>query len=512
MTWWRSGLGWAAAVAVVGLTACSSDSEPEKAPSKGGPMYESLPFEFTRAPVGTEPSAAEVTAFTKKITGFWKQVDYFRWCSWHSHGLDASYDPNMPDYKLWWQDTKAVKEGDKIIFRHTGGADNIMIRTPKVLTQAITGYVVSGDPIMRELVIQYAKGIVALFQGMVWSSEQLPTESITARAIFTHNHSYTTNDGRKIEVDYDPVKVEKYDWNAHTVPNDDNPYFGKIWVRNMRSKDDVPHMFRVVPLLMRLAQDTEDEEVRMAAQNAVDHMTAFGRDIVDHEYHIRTNEVGNAYIPTEDLASFVTFEVLLPNAECNAKLASALLGYGGPKGNDCGMGVNLAYEDIAGDVHYFNLAIIRYFHLAAITNALAFKEKSVAKKLLEGLVERVDAMVSDQKGPAENQEWNPDMASYLLAAGASGLPLTAREARIVQEQYAASVDHYEGWAYWDLWDESVPDGEYDYLPPREGQDGMFVRPEEMAFLMEYCGSAWKNPSSVDLVDCSVVLDPSRWGN
>lgn len=494
----------------VAAAACSSSTDPVP-PSDSGPMYEALPFDFERTPSGTPPTTDEIASFTKKVTGFWKQVDYFRWCSWHSHGLHASFDPAMPDYKLWWQDTLAVKQGDTITFRHTGGADNIMIRTPKVLTQAIVGYMASGDPIMRELVIQYAKGIVALFQGMVWASENPRVESITARAIFTHNHEYSTDDGRKIAVDYDPVKVEKYDWNAHTVPNDDNPYFGSIWVRNMRSKDDVPHLYRVVPLLMRVAQDSDDEEVRLAAQTAVDYLRAFAKDIVEHGYHIRTKENGEAYVPTEDLASFVTWEVLVPNAECNAKYTSALLGYGTPLENDCGAGVNLGYEEPAGDVHYFNRAIIQYFHLAAIAASLAHKRDAEAKRLLEGLVERVDAMAADTEGPAEHPEWNPDMASFLLAAGASGLPLTANEARMVQQQYIASVDHYEAFPYWDLWSGDVPDGEYEYEPSRDGTDAKFVRAEEMTYLLEYCGSAWKNPASVDPVDCAIVLDPSRWG-
>ena len=508
------GAGLAAAMmATATFSACGdSSTEPNQAPTVEGPLPNALPFPVTRPPVGTAPTAGEVTAFTKKLTGFWKRVDYFRWCTWHSHGLHRSYDPNMPDYSLWWQDTVAVKEGDTVTFRHVGGADNIMIRTPKVLTQAIAGFMTSGDPIMRELLIQYAKGIVALFQGMAWGGEDPPVESIAARAIFTHNHAYTTADGRKIAVDYDPVKTEKYDWNAHTVPNPDNPHFGSIWVRNMRSKDDVPHMYRVAPLLMRVAQDTQDEEVRAAAQKAVDYLEAFAKDILDHDYHIRTKENGEAYTPDEDLASFVTWEKLVPNAECNAKLTTALLGSHKTQGNDCGAGLSPDYETIATDVHYFNYAIIRYFHLAAITNALVRRQNDVAKALLGGLVERVDRDVANEGGRSENAEWDADLAPYLVTAAASGLPLTAREAVLIQRQYASSVDFYEQWDHWDLWDASVADGEYEIQPTRDGENGeRFVRAEELTFLMEYCYSPWRNPDGIDPVDCDVILDPARWG-
>ena len=495
------------------LLGCWSDDPVQQPAAEDGPLPTELPFELSRPEAGTPPSAAETAAFTAKITGFWKGMDYFRWVSWHSHGLHASYDAAMPDYGLWWQDTVAVKEGDTITFRHQGGADNLMIRTSKVLNQAISGYMVSGDPIMRQLVIDYSKGIVALFKGMVWDNGVPETESIMARAIFTHNHDYSTDDGRKVRVDYDPMKLEeKYDWNAHTVPNPANPYYGSMWIRNMRSKDDVPHIYRIYPLLLRVLQDTQDEEVRAAAQDAVDHLRAFARDIVDNGYRIRTMEDGEAYVPPEDLASFVQFDSLVPNAECNAKLATALIAERSPLGIDCGPGISTTYEDIATSIHYFNFAIIRYFHLAAITNALATRKNAVAEKLLSGLVERVDVMMADEETKLDNPEWDADAASYLVAAAASGLPLTAAEVRLVQEQLSASADFFAPWPYWDLWDQSVPDGEYEYKPSRDGADGSrYVRPEELTYLMQYCYSPWRNPSTVELIDCEVVLDPSRWG-
>jgi hypothetical protein len=295
------------------------------------------------------------------------------------------------------------------------------------------------------------------------------------------------------------------------VPNPKNPYFGSIWIRNMRSKDDVPHIFRIYPLLLRVAQDTQDEEVRAAAQDAVDHLRAFARDIVDNGYRIRTMEDGVAYVPTEDLASFVQYDSLVPNAECNAKLTTALIAERTPLGIDCGLGISPTYEDIAASIHYFNLAIIRFFHLAAITNALVTRQNGVAQELLDGLVQRADVMMADQESKLEHPEWDADVASFLVAAAASGLPLTAAEVRHVQDVLSASADFFAPWPYWDLWDASVPDGEYDYLPSRDGAEGVYVRPEELTFLMQYCASPWKNPSTVELVDCDLVLDPSRWG-
>ncbi len=484
-----------------------------------GLLPDKLPFELTRPDVGQAPSAAQIDDFTKKITGFYKQVDYFRWCNWHSHGLADDFDSNMPGYALWWQDTVAIKARDTVTFEHRGGADNLMIRTSKVLTNAIAGYLASGDMMMRKLLIDYCHGAVALFQGLEYEGEDPPAPYVPARAIFTHNHSYTTEDGHKVVVDYDPVKKEKFDWNAHTVPNPDNPYFGSIWVRNMRSKDDVPHIWRTVPLLMRLVQDTDDEQVRKAASLALEYFKGFAKDIVDNGYLIRTKEDHRTYVPTEednpdsvkDLASFVGFEGAIPNAECDPKLTAALLAYEDPLDNDCGDGISPTYEAIATAGHYFNYAIVRYFHLAAITNALVLGKNKLAEQLLRGLITRVDAMMSDEEQRAAHREWDSDSAVFLLAAASSGLPLTAQEARLIQEQYSASVEHYLKFGLWNLWSMEVPDGQYDYIPSRNEGDRSFVRITEMVYLFEYCWSPWRNPAGVELVDCKRLLDPDKWG-
>jgi len=505
-------------VGILGLAGCGESSGSTDGGIDAGGLPQSLPFSLTRPDVGTALTAGEISAFTKKITGFWKQVDYFDWTYWHSHGLDKSHDASMPDYKLWWQDTRAIKAGDTITFSHVGGADNLMIRTSKVLAQAIALYLMTDDELAGKIVEQYSKGTVALFQGMLWG-ENDPDPYITARAIFTHNHSYTDEQGRKVTVDYDPIKVEKFDWNAHTVPNNDNPLFGPIWVRNMRSKDDLPHMFRVAPLLLRVVEKGKDENVRAAAQIAYDYLQGFAKDIVDHGYEIRTKEDGLAYVPkeeenpdlTKDLASFVVYDSWIPNAECDPKLTSALLAYGEPLENDCGNGISAQYETVATGQNFFNYAIVRYFHLTAIVNALTIGENDIAEDLLEGLVERVDIMTADEEERVDHLEWDSDMASFLLAAAASGLPLTSVEARIIHERYSMSVDFYSAWEYWDMYSPTIPDGTYEYRPTRDDVDTKHNRPEELAYLIHYCYSPWRNPAGVDIVDCEVVADPSRWG-
>jgi len=62
----------------------------------------------------------------------------------------------------------------------------------------------------------------------------------------------------------------------------------------------------------------------------------------------------------------------------------------------------------------------------------------------------------------------------------------------------------------------VPDGEYSFrssappsFHPPSGPE--VLRAEDMASLVEYCGSPFRNPAGVQFVDCDRVLDVARWG-
>lgn len=158
--------------------------------------------------------------------------------------------------------------------------------------------------------------------------------------------------------------------------------------------------------------------------------------------------------------------------------------------------------------HYFNYAIIRYFHIAAVSNALLAGETEAARELLEGLGARADRILHDEELPHfGNDVWWSDAAAFLLAAAAAGLPLTDEEARLIRDQYGLSADHYGPYDKWDPWDASVPDGSHEYKPDR----GPAVRPTELGYLLEYCYSPLRNPAGARVVDCEVIADPERWG-
>jgi hypothetical protein len=361
---------------------------------------------------------------------------------------------------------------------------------------------------------RYSRGLAALSMAMEYGPDD-PNRYLQARALFTINDDYETVGGRLVSVDYDPVRREEEAWNAAIIHNPVNPYWGDIWFVNQRSKDDVPHMLRAVPMLRRAARSAPDASVREAAALALEYLTGFARDVVESGYQIRTRfDDGEPVVPTteegvvKDLASFVLYESLVPNAECNAKLTCALVGLGEPLDNDCAGGSSGVYEDVAAMAHYFNYAIIRYFHIAAVHNALMEGENDAALALLEGLAERADRMVYDEGMPNRDEPvWMADVAAFLLAAAAAGLPLTGDEARIVQAQYLLSVEHYAAFGAWDPWAPDFPQGPFDYQPDR----GLAVEPTELGYLLEYCYSPFRNPAGAPVVDCDVVADRARWG-
>ncbi len=473
-----------------------------------------LPFELTRPAAGEAPSAEQRAAFTRKLTLLLRRTRFFDWLLSTSHGVHAS--TGRPDYSLWWQDVEAVKTGDLVTFRHNsdGGAHNVMIPSSKVLAQSIAGTLSTGDTTMARVAEQYAKALVATCKGMVFD-ENDPEPYLMARNIATFNHEYQLADGRRAAVDYTLWYNSYESWNAQRIHYPNNPYWGDIWVTNMRSKDDVAHIVRTAAWLPYLVQDTQDEALRAAGEEAWRYVVGFSRDIVDHDWKIRTKDAqGQPYVPDQDLASYSDYDALDPRCECTNKLTAALLGYGDARQVDCGDGIGFLYEGIAVAGHYFNYAIIRNYHMGAAALALVRGQNELARGLIEGLGSRATRYLdpSQHEAGRVNASWDADVAVYLLQASAVGMPLTGQEAQHIRSRFDATLDAFLAWDRWNLWDPAVPDGVYNhrgggYRPPT---DGHRIGAENLAFFFEHCWSPFRNPAGVELVDCDLLQHPERW--
>ncbi len=467
-----------------------------------------LPFALVRPQAGEPLTTEEIAQFTDSMTDFWKEIRYFDWVYETCHGMDVS--TGKPDYLIWWHDIDAVKTGELVTFRHNknhGGSHNNAEPTSLALDQAVGGYLLATNGTAGELVRLFANSFVAVTEGFVYD-EADPLHFLMARNIITQNHEYTLPSGRKKAVDYTDWYNTYEGWNADRVHYPNNPTWGDIYVTTMRSKDDLPYMFRATAWLYYAAELAPDAAVRESAKAAIEHMEGFARDIVDSGYFIRTKDKdGKTFIPEEDLASFMDYVSMFPDAECDARLSCALLAYGEPLDNECGDGQGSPYDEIAGGINYYNYSIVDGFHMSAVQLALVRGHHEMAATLLQGLVTRLERYQdpkSEEPGK-KNENWERDIATLLLEAAGLGYPLTYEEVRKIHKFYSAAVDRYSQFPNWDMWAPSVPDGTYDFwegFHPKSGPDA--IRAEEIAFLVEYCWSPFKNPAGAPVVDCERV--------
>ncbi|HOU52947.1 MAG TPA: hypothetical protein PLQ97_03375 [Myxococcota bacterium] len=479
---------------------------------------ESLPFAFTRPAEGDPLSPEEVTDFTRAVAAAWKQTGYFRWVIRTSMGVDRS--TGKDDFLAWYNDIIAVKEGDRVTFREMGSEHNMWIPGSMMLNTVVGGALWTGDPTLLRLAEQYCKGLEAVIKGFVWD-ENDPAPWLMARSVFPFDHEFVLDgefwgdDGRRKAVAFgnDTRQVE-VGWNAQTFPWPHNPTWGAMWVTNMRSKDDVRAISRATTFLFYAARDLPEGPAREACAHTLDTMVHFHRDIVDEDYFIRTKDrEGNAWrIPCEqqDLGSYSCYVDVDPTNECCARMAADMIAYGERRTNECGTCTGSIYDLFASTAHYYNYPIIWDYHMAGVGTALVRGQWQDAWMALKGLADRIDSYMhpSPEEPGASHPDWWQDMAVLLVQAASVGLPLTAAEARHVQQYWRKSVEEFTAWPYWDLW--AQPDGTYSgaTLRPRASPEGIPI--EAWGVLLEYCASPLKNPAGAAFVDCEVLRDPASW--
>jgi len=508
--------------------AAAPDIPTDPGPPEGLP--ESLPFAFTRPDDGTPLTGDEVAAFTRKMLGFLRQIHYFDYVLYTTHGVDAS--TGKRDWQFWYSE-QFRKAGDLVTFYHPpapdGGGHNLHIPMSHVLGDVVAAALVNGDPSATLAATQLCKGMTASMLGMVHDANDPLPHLMSRNVVPGWNQEFDTHDGKRKAVDTSGWWSPYTRWNTDRFQVTDNPYWGAVWVTNLRSKDDVPHIFQVVPVLRYAAASAKDPAMQTACAESLSMLTAFAKDIVDSDYRIRTkDENGDVYIPgytgdlavdgkQGDIASFTYWRDLIPNGECNARRGAELVGYHHPIVEDCGRGEPNDYDAIAFTSNSYNKKIIRYFHLAHLANALVNRDDAAAALLLDGLDERV---AQDTALPEADMGYTPavyrrELALYLAQLHAYGYPLTSTQARSVQQHFARAADELAAWPTWDPWAASVPDGDLGpYRPPSckgSGTDETcWIGVEDLAHLFEACWSPLVNPAGARWVDCDIVRDPSKW--
>jgi len=396
-----------------------------------------------------------------------------------------------------------------------------------VLGDVIAAYLVSGDDTAGLAAEQLCRGLSASMRGMVHDADD-PVHHLMARNVVPgFSQRFLTHDGKAKGVDCSGWFFENVKWNTWRFEYTQNPWWGDVWVTNMRSKDDVPHIFRLVPNLRYLAEQGPPGAAREACADTLGLLTLYAKDIVDSGYYLRTtDQAGGIFVPgflddpqldgDKDLASFVTYETLVPNGECNAKRGAELIGYHEAVASECGMGEPNAYDHFAFVGNRYNKRICRYFHLAHLANALVNRD-AAAPDLMAGLEIRMQEewATPEAKMQYEPAVWFRDLALYHAQAAVFGYPLTADEVRLIHRSYRGAIEHLATWAAWDPWSDAVPDGEgQSYRPPScagEGEEQTcWFGAEDLAQVFEACWTPFQNPAGQPWVDCEVVRDPIWW--
>jgi hypothetical protein len=388
---------------------------------------------------------------------------------------------------------------------------------------------VTADSSANLAATQLCKGMTASMLGMVKDADDPLPHLMTRNVVPAWNQEFITHDGKRKAVDTSGWWSSYTRWNCDRFQYADNPYWGPVWVTNLRSKDDVPHIFQAVPVLRYAAEKAKDPAMKAACGETLSMLTAFAKDIVDQDYRIRTKDQnGEVYIAgytgieeidskQGDIASFTYWRDFIPNGECNARRGAELVGYHHPIVEDCGRGEPNEYDLIAFQSNAYNKKIIRYFHLAHMSNALVNRDDAAAALLMDGLNERV---LQDEAVPEAEMGYTPavyrkELALYLAQLHAYGYPLTSTQARAVQEHFARAADELAAWPYWNPWGAAVPDGDLgSYRPPScKGtgtQETCWIGAEDLAHLFEACWSPLVNPVGAKWIDCDIVRDSSKW--
>lgn len=485
-------------------------------------LPETFQIAFTREDMGTPFSDEEITAFTKRLVGFMAKISYHDYLLRVTHGVDQS--TGLPPWRLWWTSTQAVKSGDTVTFTcnptSEGGADgghNLMTRSAKILASSIAGYLLTGDSRMKKLTEEMCKGVTATMKGFVYD-ENDEIDWIMARNVIPLDQNFTTYEGYKKAFDCTNWRHDGGGWNCERFEYPNNPTWGDVWITNMRSKDDVSRVQRANMYIRYAAENAPDESVRSACGETAEYLQKFAKDIVDSEYHIRTKDKDSTpFIPDNDLASYVDYEVLIPNAECNAKSAAALIGYNDTLDNDCGKGEVNNFDTIVMYNKYFNWMIVCNYHLSNLAQSLSRWKLDNAKQLLQGVVERYEWALS-LKGkdlPTDEDGFHRDLSASMMQAMALGFPPNRTEAELMMHYWNKTIEKGLQWPYWNLWDESVADGSYEHkFPDRITKEDdtyeYFVKPEDFGTFLDYCWSPFRNPEGIKFIDCDIVKDVANW--
>lgn len=464
-----------------------------------GPPPSALPVTYQRADEGTPLTPAELATATDELIAILKDTRYFDVVDERIHGWPEDDPAHGYAWGAMWTGITLTKAGGVVTYKHNEhGSDNAGIHTAPYLESACYAHLLWGEAKTAHLVRRIARGMNAWMLAMQTSATQKKPR-ILARTFYPP--SFTTKvGGTTLVVDTSASRPGVNSEPADYVHFPTNPFFGDIYVKNRRSKDDMGHMLRAIAQSQacapRLDADGQADMAELASLYA-----DWGEDVDGRGFVIPTRDATGAIVePTLQLAHYQIGATALTNVECVGALAVRLAHDSAAGSLDCGSGLGGIESGVWTLLQDDARQIMRTHHSAAVTEALA-KNPTLGLALLTGLGDRLslDTPVVTGGAPPSNYDVQ-DVAGFMAYAASVGVPLRSSEVRFlhgrIHQAYVGMRDASHAPSL-HVFDPSVPDGTYAYDPPNEGFYHF-----DLGLLLGACASPLRNPSGRPVLDCA----------
>jgi hypothetical protein len=461
-----------------------------------GPPPSVLPVGYVRPDVGPPLTPAEIAAATDDVIALLKGTRYFDFVDERAHGWPQS-EPTGFWYGTWWSGVTVTKASGLVTFTHgADGADNNGLRTAPLLEGACYAQLLWDTPLASHLVRKLARG----FSSWALAMKRDPSDTaapMLARAHYARN-VISTDSGRTIAIDVS-ADLPGTDGTSQYVHLPTNPSFGDIWIKNLRSKDDMGHVFRAM-IQAQACGPRLDAAGQADFAQMMSLYEAWSRQVEKDGWGIATLDK-SAQPTMPPVSQTLAHYTLLGNIECPGPLMMSLLGDGTPGSLDCGSGISAAEQALGSQLKNGAKQILRTHHEAAVNAAFLEGANAPGLALLQGLTTRIETDRTLLLGPNPPADLSAaDIASLLLHSANAGVPLTSDEVRWLHGRIRLAAQTFLAPAAtptYHVFDAATPDGTYDYEPAGDGLSFL-----DVGVLLGQCAAPYRNTTTRTMLDCT----------
>lgn len=453
-----------------------------------------LPFDYARPDVGVPLTQAELAAATKQYLEILTGTSWLDQIANRAHGVPESDSQHRYWYSTWWSGVTAERKAGKVTFTHDpNGADNNGLRTAQLLEGACYASTIWKKPAHEHLTRRLLRGFTSWFMAMETGPNA--DEFLMARAAYPAPLD-ATETPIPLHIDYAPGRPGLDTPPAVFIHLPDNPSWPDLWVRNMRSKDDIGHMMRALGEIDTCSGHFTDADAEADLTELRRRFEGFSRRVQADDFAIASLDKSlKEYVPSDGLAHFIKL------FECGALLTIEETGHAGAPDVDCKDGNDAVAE--GGTFKSGAMQIVRAFHEAAVLQALLHGKTDIAKTMLAGIGKRLDTVMDlIDAGKQPDNFHTGDLVAFMIHAANTGVPLTSREVRWlharIAEAHASYLDPARA-SDFALFAPNSPDGMYPYEPTGAGIDF-----KDLGLALGLCAAQYRNPTSRAALDCDAV--------